>query len=412
MGRRRHLYFLLMIGTLALSVSAAPRPGDSVENSPQVAAATAQAIAAMRDEISRASITRRVTVGEFLRRTGAEDELTHALERAELVGGPRWIDKDTCQVQLDMNGGRIVHILQQVQANKPKDSPVTAADLTQLAEAWRDRTFSGAGSSTAFGRAEKIRPVGTDPGWAAVSEADRQKALAIAKADAIENVIASIKPIRLSNEKTVGDALANREVRAAVVDWLDNRPVTRIEYRQNLHVQLTMAGTPGGCLDVLRTAIVKYTDLSSPSDEAGWRGCAMSSRKPCLLPVGRAVATATTAPAATVNVRVSLPQVVPEWVDRKLEVAASVEAAESQLKAAGEARAAARKKLADTVAALPLTRRLTVGQAAEQDDRIRAAVLRALDKAEAKTDYTQRKGVDVVLRLDLHDLWDALRASQ
>src|SRR4051812_46686893 len=77
---------------------------DRASERPQIAAATAEAVANLRDAIERTPINQRVTVGDFLRRTGSQDELNRALQRAELVGGPRWVDDDTCQVQLEMSG--------------------------------------------------------------------------------------------------------------------------------------------------------------------------------------------------------------------------------------------------------------------------------------------------------------------
>src|SRR5260221_658912 len=83
---------------------------------------------------------------------------------------------------------------------------------------------------------------------------------ATARADAIGRVIDSIKPIELSRGKTVGDALANADVRAALNDWLDARPVTRVDYRRDMQVELFLAGTLGGCSDVVRRAVTKYTE--------------------------------------------------------------------------------------------------------------------------------------------------------
>src|SRR5438309_9939292 len=107
---------LILLMTALLAVVVMPRcwgqerAREKVER-PQVDAATTEAISSLRDAIERASINRHVTVGEFLRRTGGGEDLSRALARAELVGGPRWVDADTCQVQLEMSGPRIVRIL-------------------------------------------------------------------------------------------------------------------------------------------------------------------------------------------------------------------------------------------------------------------------------------------------------------
>src|SRR5258706_6509055 len=100
---------------------------DRAAERPQIAAATAEAVASLRDSIERTPINHRVTVSDFLRRTGAQDELNRALQRAELVGGPRWVDDDTCQVQLEISGAAVAHLLEQLAVKYQKDCPASAA---------------------------------------------------------------------------------------------------------------------------------------------------------------------------------------------------------------------------------------------------------------------------------------------
>src|SRR5947209_7626125 len=64
---------------------------DARDDRPQVTAAVHQAVSSMRDQIERTSVTRHVTVGDFLQRLHAEDDFAAALIRAEMVGGPRWV---------------------------------------------------------------------------------------------------------------------------------------------------------------------------------------------------------------------------------------------------------------------------------------------------------------------------------
>ena len=61
---------------------------------------------------------------------------------------------------------------------------------------------------------------------------------------------------------------------------------------------------------------------------------------------------------------------------------------------------------------MPLGGGVTVGKAAEKDAAVRDAMTQALDKAKVKTDYNHGKGVAVTLKLDLHDLWDAIKGAQ
>ena len=379
---------------------------------PQIAAATDEAVINLREQIERTSLTSRLTVGEFLRTTGGTDDLTHALARAEIVRGPRWADADTCQVQLDIGGQRVAQVLRQIAATHPRESPLTGAEVARETENWQWRTFSGTGTSTAFGRVAKVRAQGLTGGWATVSDADRQKTLAIAKADAMARVIDSIKPIHLAKGKTIGDALANKEVHGALIDWLENRPVIRVDYRRDLQVDLSMAGTPGGCFSVIRAAIEKYTDLPMPPNEAGWIEVRTEFERRMSAPIGHATAPGAIGPQPAAPNRIALPATAPDWVNRKLEAEGIADSGSSKLKAAREAEGIARHKLADEIRGLSMPGGLTLGKLTDQDVKYREAVARALDRAAGKTDYNHRKGVSVIVHLDLRDVWDALREAK
>ena len=125
---------------------------------PQVSAATAEAVANLRDQIEREPIGRDLTVGDVIRRSKGGDELTHALQGAELVGGPRWVDNDTCQVQLEISGTRAARLIQHIVTTSHERPPLSGEELARLTTDWQRRTFTGSGSSTAFNRAAAVRP--------------------------------------------------------------------------------------------------------------------------------------------------------------------------------------------------------------------------------------------------------------
>jgi hypothetical protein len=237
-----------------------------------------------------------------------------------------------------------------------------------------------------------------------------------AKDDAIKHVLNSVQPILVADGKTVGDVMdSHPKVRQALMDWLNIRPVLRIEYRRDLQIELTMAGTPDGLFDAFRRAVGDEPDVKVPRHEIGWSAVRNDFEKQMTLPIGHATVAPTTAPAAAQPLpAVELPRRAPAWVTDHIEVDATAEAApDSQLRAARIAETAARRKVLEKINELPLSRRVTVGQAAEQDPRIRDAVAKAMDQAQImKTDYSHKKTVTITLRLDLQDLWDALRSSQ
>src|SRR5947209_6319064 len=94
---------------------------------PHVAAATAEAATKLQAQIEQEPIGH-ITVGELVRRSHAEAEFRSAIERAEVVGGPRWLDSDTCQVQLEMSGRRIARVIEHMAASNPDRSQVSKDD--------------------------------------------------------------------------------------------------------------------------------------------------------------------------------------------------------------------------------------------------------------------------------------------
>src|SRR5438477_7624501 len=77
----------------------------------QVAAATANAFLTLRGDVEQSSITPGLRVIDFLQRTDGQDAFNKALHRAEQIGGPRWLDDQTCQVRLEISGERIARAL-------------------------------------------------------------------------------------------------------------------------------------------------------------------------------------------------------------------------------------------------------------------------------------------------------------
>src|ERR1051326_3382356 len=99
----------------------------AVENSrDQVAAATANAIDSLRAQIGQIQLTRNVTVQSIIDRTHGEEPFAAAVARAQQIGGPRWLNSQTVQVQLEIPGRRIARALGEIVQANPKQSPITA----------------------------------------------------------------------------------------------------------------------------------------------------------------------------------------------------------------------------------------------------------------------------------------------
>src|SRR5205809_2616479 len=100
----RRLKFILILLAAGAGIASAraeePRTEGAARVTDQVAAATANAVDKIRADVEDEWLAPNLTVADFLDRTGSVDELTSTLRRAEQIGGPRWLDDQTCQVKL------------------------------------------------------------------------------------------------------------------------------------------------------------------------------------------------------------------------------------------------------------------------------------------------------------------------
>src|SRR3954463_4038674 len=99
----RALTILVLILFWALPLRAAePDSHDA-----QVGAATSDAVNRLRADIGAQRLSSELTVADFLDRTRSCDQLLQTLHRADQIGGPRWIDNETCQVKLAIGSDRV-----------------------------------------------------------------------------------------------------------------------------------------------------------------------------------------------------------------------------------------------------------------------------------------------------------------
>ena len=232
----------------------------------QVAAATANAIADLRAEILAARISPRLSVAKFLDQTNSIESLNQTIERSQQIGGPRWIDDQTCQVKLEISGARVAYTLVSIASAHPKLSPIPPAVLEQQLSDWKDRNFSATGTSISASRLQLLRPSGTDEVWSNVSDESRRRAVDAARQDALQHVLDSVRPIELKSGQTVGDVLTNEKSRQAIDRWLDSRPITDVRFKNNLEVELAVSTPPDDLMDAVINAS-QSSGTTMPADE-------------------------------------------------------------------------------------------------------------------------------------------------
>ncbi len=381
---------------------------DSIRRS-EVAAASADAQESLRQEILATEIEPGLTVADFVATNGGPQALQPAVAAADQIGGTRWIDDQTCQIQLDVDSRIVRDLLLKIASDHPDHLPLPLKRLKTRLGNWSHRSFSGTGTSTALVAAEQLRPAAGQAAWAVVQDEDRRAAIAAARRNAATRVLDSIRPITMPDGKSLGDALDQPGVQPLVSNWLATRPITTVEFRDDLEVRLTIAVDNSDLWQVLRDALPRQNAVKLPAGEEGWKRLREQVERRAAIPVGHGIvavnAAAPAQPAAIV------PQQPPAWVAQSIDAEGISRSAGRLLKTARVAEAVADEKLAAKVNDLPLGPHLSVGQASQQDPRVAEAVSRALGRAKAfkvDYDYPETGAVRVKVGLDLADLWQEL----
>jgi hypothetical protein len=384
----------------------------------QVIAATKDAVANLTDEVYRVSLTRSLSLGEFVQRTRSADEFSKVLQRAQQIGGPRWIDDHTCQIELQISGAVVGQALKRIAAADPRRSPLSVNEVTRAVKDWDERSFSATGAATSRlpvmkGRRAPHMGLQRDPWWD-VSEQARDEAVAAARVDAARRVIASVKPIPLTPKSDVADVLAVKGVADGMQEWLVGQPAARVELNDNLEAEVELSATPGGTFGAFRDLAQKQKDVVVPVDDQEWANVRDQFERRMATPIGRAAAAPSRVnEAAVAKPAALLPDRAPAWASQRLEATGKATAlAKSKLMAARAAESAAEDKLRKQIEELKLDENRTVGQAAKTDPRVDQAVARAVSRARIGRAEYQDNGAEVSVYLELSEVWAALRDAQ
>ena len=375
----------------------------------QVSAAAADALESLRQEVLAASVAPNLSVRDLIDRVGGQEELDKTLRGAQRVGGGRWLDDQTVQVQLVIDGRRIAGTLANIVRANPKSSPLPVDRLMTDLKTLERRTFSATGTSTSASNLERLRPPPSQRAWQQVSDDDRRHALLAARDNLLSRVLDSLRPIDLGGGKNLGEALAVPEVNLAMALWLSTRPVTSVEFMDDLSVRLALYAPPEELWATLKAALIHQKQAPMDLGQAGWDRLQdqVIARVAPAEGTG-AVAAGKTAPAALV----AIPSEAPPWTNQHAEAEAASPAHASKLRTARAAEALAVAKLRQHIEALPLDGKITLGEAARRDPRIGEAIARALGRARPfKVDYGQQGVVTVHIALNLSDLWAELTGS-
>jgi len=435
----------LAVSCLTPSARAAERPANAAQasreakNQNQILLATREAVANLMDDVCRSSLVQGVTVREFLRLTGGTDEVAKLIQTAEQVGGARWVDERTCQVELQISGARVAHQIEMIAKAHPKDLPFAAAELERPLTHMRARSFSATGAAIsragglvspaipqtapttppAAGMAAKPLVIKSQR-WARISDTVCELAVLKAKLDAAQTSLRSVSPLMLTTQSTVGDALSAGEVGPAMEQWFVAQPLTRLEYRDDLQAEVVLDAPPAAAFDRFRTLSEKLKQVALPQDDGLWGKVKDGFKGKMAPPIGRAAVEEDPlgfAPRRPMgldrNGRRPPNAEAPAWATQRIEADGIGTARRGRLMAARAAESGAEAKLRLQIEALELKAGRTIGQAAKESKRVDVAVTRALHTARiGKTEYREDGSAKVDLYLDLENLWAELKDAE
>jgi hypothetical protein len=415
------LLLFMILSVVALGLPArvrAAQAGEADARRAQVAAANSDAIEALRRDVLSATVTPDMTIEQFVQRTDSRDALDKTIRRAAQIGGTRWVDDQTCQVRLQLPGGEVADALVQAAEAKPREAGIPIEVVRQRVEPLRERTFGATGMST--GAIDRLRPGPDQAAWRGVPDAAVRTALNDARRSAATQVLGRLESSASTSAGTASlrTLLADPKVRGELEGWLMGRPVTAANFRDDLEVRVSIAPDPDALWNELAAATADRKDLGFPGDGDARDQLRLNVIRQVEPTIGRSFAKAPgvaeqpkAAAAGPAVAAVEIPRDPPRWIAEQREAKGSSKPVDGALKTARAAESAARDNLRQEIEKLPLSRSLTLGEAASRDGRVRAAVDRAVKHARPrKVNYRSDGGAEVTFSLDLRDLWYELDA--
>ncbi|HZL34443.1 MAG TPA: hypothetical protein VFC78_03975 [Tepidisphaeraceae bacterium] len=376
----------------------------------QVSAAANDAADSLRREVLAAKLVGGMSVEDFITLTGSQQQLDDTIRSADQIGGARWLDGQTVQVRRELRGRKLVTTLLAIAVRHPQSLPVPLATFrNRLNTTLYSRTFSATGSSTSSAAAGALRPDPSQGAWRKVSDPSRREAIDSARKNAVDHVVDSLKPLQLDSGRRLDEFLALPIIGDPLRAWLAARPVRSIQFMDDLEIRLTLAATPQELWPNLRTNMEKQSALPVPRARLAWEHLRKQVEARMAPAIGTALAKA---PAPATGPAVQLPAQAPAWIDGAAEgTGVSPPVGGNKLKTARAAEGIALAQLRGKLNALPLPGKLTLGDAADKDPRIKDSLSRILNNAHiAKVEYdTPMPGwVRVQMSIDLQTAWTEL----
>lgn len=398
---RTILICLLMLGGSARDALAS-------SSEAQVSAATGNAVDRLISDVLEERIGMDLTVRQFIERTEGLKQLQMVLSGAQPVGGPRWLDEQTCQVKLSIPRERVLDVLRELAEFRPGRSPLPPEALTQQLKDWRGKTFVATGVALSAARARELAPPANALAWQNISEQARRETVLQASSNAAARTLDSLRSVELSPGQPLAGALENSEVRQRLLAYLGEQPVTGVQFRDDLSVETTLRPQTDDLLATLMDTL-KAASVTVPQDPAQVERLRLSIDQHLVPAVGRAKAD-DSVPGSRIMLQSLASERPPAWTRKSVEIIATAAAAESPLKTARQAEDQALAKLREQIGAFSLPGDTTVADQAKQNPAVVRIVDDMMMRARVtKVDYLPDGSASVRLSFDPRDLWDEIQ---
>ena len=241
---------------------------------------------------------------------------------------------------------------------------------------WSNRSFTATGTSIAANKVHEVRPIGI-AAWRGVDDESRIAAIDAARANAVSRVIDDLRAIRLDEKLTVGDVLSQSPaVASRMADLLRNRPVTSVQFKDDLAVHYTLSVSRRELVDTFLDAAQK-AGVELPPD-ATKEKLHPQFRQEITSTTGVAIAQRADNAAATNVQQIVIPAQPPRWVFDQIDAEARAAFRNSLLFTKQDAEAAATEVIRVRLLSMPLTQGTTLAEAAARDPGIATAIDRAV----------------------------------
>lgn len=384
----------------------------------QVSAATTNAVDRLIDVISQQSLGTGYVVGDLITQAQAQVALRQILFEGQQIGGPRWVTSQICQVRLDVKGQQVADVLRDAAKTAGSRVSIPQATIEHGLADLEDYTFSATGTSTAGSASDQLAPSPDNAAWASIPETTRQAAVESARRAAARQVINSLLPVEVSAGHPLSQWLgaADSPIGKSLENYLLSRPVSAVAFKDDLTVSITLSAEPEDVMDILQAALQSAGKQGPSLDAVAWNRLRAQGLRVLAPATGQASVSRPVATTSTVQVAAPIasggsliPLQAPVWAESQLTAEGAATFNGSALLTARAAERDAGTRLRNQVLALPLSVRITLGQAMAQSPAVNDAVNRALINIRPyKAEYFPDGHVQIRAMLDLSDLWEQL----